>query len=234
MSAVVFAMVTLFSICSADGKSTRLPADIPILDGHRVNAVCGSCCQGGSYCGVVPEDTRIGSRLLISKGSNMTCVLRSRSTYGAVDGGLCVPSHIPDDFPLPELCRALDKVSAGPSQLQWQIDSCGRHLSISRLGQSSVQGVALYSIAAGFIYPTPRKTPRCTCKLSQLSCVVFAELSSFTYADQHGLPSQSRPSRNVRGVLRRFPYVYGRERLSPHRLLVLGLATRNMCTSKHD
>lgn len=143
MSAVFVAMLALVAtaICSAESKNIQLPADIPVLDGHRVDTVCGSCCQGGSFCGVVPQDIRISSRLLISKGSNMTCMLRSRSTYGAVDGGLCVPSHVPHDFPLPELCRVLDKVTADPKQLQ--IDNCARHFTISDLGHSSMQGAIL-------------------------------------------------------------------------------------------
>ena len=95
---------------------TRLPADVPVTDGTAVNLLCGSCCQDGAYCGTVSEDivladpSRHSANLLVPQGSNMTCVLRARNVFGAVDGGLCVPSLLPRNFPLANLCRAVDKV----------------------------------------------------------------------------------------------------------------------------
>ena len=116
------ALVTLIALTSPMSASaladivTRLPADVPVTDGLAVNSICGSCCQGGAYCGTVPEDvllagvTRPASNLLVPMGTNMTCMLRARDVFGAVDGGLCVPSLLPKHFPIETLCRSFDKV----------------------------------------------------------------------------------------------------------------------------
>ncbi len=116
--------VALFAILMATPALsdivTRLPADVPVTEGVEINSICGSCCQDGAYCGTVSEDivladagaTRPATNLLVPKGSNMTCVLRARNVFGAVDGGLCVPSLLPRQFPIENLCRAFDKVSS--------------------------------------------------------------------------------------------------------------------------
>ncbi|KAL0029721.1 hypothetical protein WJX79_004502 [Trebouxia sp. C0005] len=97
---------------------TRLPSDVPVTDGFQNNNVCGTCCQDGAYCGAVPEDmlladaTRPTTNLLVPKGTNMTCILRARNVFGAVDGGLCVPSLLPRQFPIENLCRAFDQALA--------------------------------------------------------------------------------------------------------------------------
>ncbi len=117
---MMHAIVTLLALTLATPSRseivTRLPADVPVTDGVAVNSICGNCCQEGAYCGTVSEDivlagaTTPTSNLLVPKGSNMTCVLRARNVFGAVDGGLCVPSLLPRHFPIENLCRAFDKV----------------------------------------------------------------------------------------------------------------------------
>lgn len=116
---MMHAIVVLLALTLATARSeivTRLPADVPVTDGVAVNSICGNCCQEGAYCGTVSEDivlagaTTPASNLLVPTGSNMTCVLRARNVFGAVDGGLCVPSLLPRHFPIENLCRAFDKV----------------------------------------------------------------------------------------------------------------------------
>jgi len=117
---MMHAIVTLLALTVATPALseivTRLPADVPVTDGVAVNSICGTCCQEKAYCGTVSEDivlagaTTPASNLLVPKGSNMTCVLRARNVFGAVDGGLCVPSLLPRHFPIENLCRAFDKV----------------------------------------------------------------------------------------------------------------------------
>ena len=119
---IVHVLLTLVALSSAKPASAlaqtlaRLPADAPVTDGTVVNSICGTCCQDGTYCGSVPEDillassTRPASGLLVPMGTNMTCMLRARNVFGAVDGGLCVPSLLPQQFPIKTLCRSLDQV----------------------------------------------------------------------------------------------------------------------------
>ena len=111
----VAALATL-GVISAAELTIRLPVDRPIVEGVAVNALCGSCCQDDAYCGTVSEDVVLvdpsgqSENLLVPRGSNMTCMLRDRNVFGAVDGGLCVPSALSPKYPLANLCRAFDKV----------------------------------------------------------------------------------------------------------------------------
>lgn len=91
-------------------------ADQPVSDGHPVSKVCGRCCQDGSYCGHLEEDlswldnSSPAKNHVFQRGSDLTCVLRARDVFGAVDGGLCVPSSLPiDDLP-ESFCITLDQV----------------------------------------------------------------------------------------------------------------------------
>lgn len=101
-------------IATTNSLSLQLPADIAITGGKAVDHVCGACCQAGAYCGAAAEDFRIqdinGRQVTVPKGSSLTCVLRDRGAFGAVDGGLCVPSDLPTDFVLADMCRLHDKV----------------------------------------------------------------------------------------------------------------------------
>ncbi len=93
-----------------------LPADVAVLHGTAVHAVCDSCCQDGKYCGTVSEDTMIllpngtGDQVIVPRGTNMTCMLRSRNVFGAVDGGLCVPSTFSTGTSIEDSCRSIEKV----------------------------------------------------------------------------------------------------------------------------
>ncbi len=118
---MIVALTALTIAMPAVAKTvTRLPSDVPVTDGFQNNNVCGTCCQDGAYCGAVPEDmlladaTRPTTNLLVPKGTNMTCMLRARNVFGAVDGGLCVPSLLPRHFPIENLCRAFDQVCRTP------------------------------------------------------------------------------------------------------------------------
>ena len=118
MRIVVTLLALTIALPSAHSEIvTRLPADVPVTGGTQTDSICGNCCQDGAYCGTVSEDivladaTRPSTNLLVPKGSNMACVLRARHVFGAVDGGLCVPSLLPRQFPIENLCRAFDKVT---------------------------------------------------------------------------------------------------------------------------
>lgn len=110
---MIVALTALTIAMPAVAKTvTRLPSDVPVTDGFQNNNVCGTCCQDGAYCGAVPEDmlladaTRPTTNLLVPKGTNMTCILRARNVFGAVDGGLCVRACFRGNFPS-RTCAAL-------------------------------------------------------------------------------------------------------------------------------
>ena len=115
-TAFIFAVWAVLGLTSAAELAIQLPVDVPIVAGVPVNALCGSCCQNDAYCGTVSEDIVLvdpsgqSENLLVPQGSNMTCMLRDRNVFGAVDGGLCVPSALSPQYPLANLCRAFDKV----------------------------------------------------------------------------------------------------------------------------
>lgn len=110
--------LSLSAPASVAEPAIRLPSDVPVPDGTAVDTLCGSCCHDGAYCGRVPEDVVMvdasnhTASILVPQGSSMTCMLRARNVFGAIDGGLCVPSILPQGFSLANMCRALDKVSA--------------------------------------------------------------------------------------------------------------------------
>ena len=94
------------------------PADQPVGNGDAVNKLCGRCCQDNLYCGQLAEDITLAdesnssqSRVLeFPKGSNLTCLLRARDVFGAVDGGLCVPSIFAVDKLPTTFCTTFDQV----------------------------------------------------------------------------------------------------------------------------
>lgn len=107
----------LISVVFAAGStalSLSLPADVAITGGRAVDHVCGVCCQANAFCGSLTKEVQIhdinGNSLTVPEGSNLTCMLRDRSAFGAVDGGLCVPSSMPINFAIADMCRLHDKV----------------------------------------------------------------------------------------------------------------------------
>ena len=82
----------LHTICVAASYAVlSLPGDRVATSGTDSSLICGSCCQGGSYCG--QTDTIVSyNTITIPADIPMTCLLRDRSVPGAVDGGLCVPN----------------------------------------------------------------------------------------------------------------------------------------------
>ena len=111
---LVAASLVLTAGCAGLGLPLPLPADVAITGGRAVNSVCGACCQANTFCGTAPADLHLhdtnGNSLRVRKGSNMTCILRSRNVFGAVDSGLCVPSDLPASFAVADMCRLHDKV----------------------------------------------------------------------------------------------------------------------------
>ena len=97
--------------------TAALPADRPIRNGAAVNTICGRCCQDDSYCGQLAQEvslvehSSVPRELVIPKGSNLTCLLRARDVFGAVDGGLCVPSAFPRLSSVESFCTDLDQVT---------------------------------------------------------------------------------------------------------------------------
>lgn len=96
MPARLVAAFALYCCAAASATVITFPPDIPVPGGHSVGAVCGDCCQSGSYCGKT------------SDGKAMTCILRDRSVFGAVDGGLCVPG--PLIVRIEDFCQAYKSV----------------------------------------------------------------------------------------------------------------------------
>ena len=118
---LVLLLAVILSTCArpprADSAFT-FPADQPVSNGNAVSKLCGRCCQDDSYCGQLTEDISLADESNSSqgrvrefpKGSNLTCLLRARDVFGAVDGGLCVPSILAVDK-LPEtFCTTFDQV----------------------------------------------------------------------------------------------------------------------------
>lgn len=108
-------LLFVMSFVVASGRADlTLPPDIPFEGGMSVHAVCGSCCQGNMFCGAVQNSTTLhdswGSTVTVPEGSRMTCMLRKRSVFGAVDGGLCLPSSLPAAFDFKNTCRLLAQV----------------------------------------------------------------------------------------------------------------------------
>ena len=95
----------------------ELPPDLTVAGGSAVRRLCGACCQENAFCGALEADTSFAflthgtlQHLTIAKGSNLTCILRERNVFGAVDGGLCVPSKVPADLDIKTLCTGLNLV----------------------------------------------------------------------------------------------------------------------------
>lgn len=76
----VVAAFAVFCCGAVSAAVTSLPADVAVPGGRSETSICGDCCQSGSYCGKT------------SDGRDLTCMLRARDVFGAVDGGMCVPS----------------------------------------------------------------------------------------------------------------------------------------------
>ena len=114
MWVLIAANLVLTAGCAALGIPLPLPGDVAITGGRVVNNVCGACCQANAFCGTAAADLHLhdtnGNSMHVRKGANMTCLLRSRNVFGAVDSGLCVPSDLPTDFAVADMCRLHDKV----------------------------------------------------------------------------------------------------------------------------
>ena len=98
MPAHLIALFALSCCAAASATVITFPPDVPVPGGQSVGVVCGECCQSGTYCGMT------------SDGKAMTCILRDRSVFGAVDGGLCVPG--PTTVPIEDFCQAYKSVGA--------------------------------------------------------------------------------------------------------------------------
>ena len=98
MHAHLIAAVALSCCAAVSATLITFPADVPVLGGHSVESVCGDCCQSNSYCGKT------------SDGKAMTCIMRDRNVFGAVDGGLCVPG--PLTVSVEDFCQAYKSVRA--------------------------------------------------------------------------------------------------------------------------
>ena len=93
---------------------TLLPADVPNIDGHASSYLCGPCCQQNMYCGKLTSGVTVADgtkdQLLVPQGTEMTCIMRARNVYGAVDGGLCVPVVFPSIEPITNFCQLYNPV----------------------------------------------------------------------------------------------------------------------------
>ena len=121
------AVVSLFMLFSPSSQNkfsvATLPADLPVDHGQEINKICGRCCQDGSYCGQLAKnfslydaDTDTHALKVFDQGSNLTCMLRAREVFGAVDGGLCIPSGSADMDTLPSFCTKFAQVVYGQAQ----------------------------------------------------------------------------------------------------------------------
>lgn len=86
--AVIVSLLTMLAF-NKSRAVYQVPADVPITAGTRQTAVCGPCCENDVFCGTVDTNLFIGDPAkelpvtLIAKGTNMTCMQRSRNAYGA-------------------------------------------------------------------------------------------------------------------------------------------------------
>lgn len=124
LTLLVLLLAVVLSTCATPprhanfGSAFTFPADQPVDNGNAITKVCGRCCQDGSYCGQLAEDTTLydeanpsqGRVLEFPKGSNLTCLLRARDVFGAVDGGLCIPSMLSADRLPATFCTSFDQV----------------------------------------------------------------------------------------------------------------------------
>lgn len=115
--AVAVVVAVLYCCTAASASLFTLPADLPVHGGHAVHSICVDCCQEGTYCGqtqadeYIPKPSNHSEQILVKKGTNMTCMLRARNVFGAVDGGLCVPDTFTLTAPIEHFCQADKKVS---------------------------------------------------------------------------------------------------------------------------
>ena len=111
MSGSLVAVIVMCYCCAvASATLITFPADVAVTGGQSVGSVCGDCCQSGSYCGKN------------SAGTAMTCMLRARNVFGAIDGGLCVPDTFPLTGSIEDFCQVQKSVrSRNPVVLllQW-------------------------------------------------------------------------------------------------------------------
>ena len=113
--------------CGATASTlVTLPKDLPVAGGYPVTAICGDCCQAGSYCDVTKEDVKIpdpsdhSRQSLVQKGTAMTCMLRARNAPGAIDGGLCVPTTFPLTADIASFCQADKQVGRAIATLRFR------------------------------------------------------------------------------------------------------------------
>lgn len=91
---ICFVALLMHATLATATRVLSLPGDQIVQGGQPTDSICGSCCQQGSYCTATSSTALLNigsSQVTVPTGTGMTCMLRSRSVAGAVDGGLCLP-----------------------------------------------------------------------------------------------------------------------------------------------